>query len=287
MCEPKKTLLFFLFSIFILIQPSSSALDSFVFGGCTQLKFTQGSPYESNLNSILTSLVNSAMFSNYNNFTIQGLSTNSQDTIYSLYQCRGDLSNGDCARCVARAVSQLGTVCLDSIGAALQLEGCFVKYDNRSFLGVEDNTEVLKKCGPLIVYDSNELTRRDEVLAYLAASDGTYKPYRVGASGDVSGVAQCVGDLSESECQECVSEAIGRLKTECGTAPWGEVYLAKCYALYSEGGSHSNGGQDTNNNDDEIEKTLAILVGLIAAVALLVVFISFFRKVCGKGKGDK
>ena len=42
---------------------------------------------------------------------------------------------------------------------------------------------------------------------------------------------------------------------------------------------------DHNHNDDEIEKTLAILVGLIAGVALLIVFLSFLRKVCEKGKG--
>ncbi|EOY01079.1 Plasmodesmata-located protein 6 [Theobroma cacao] len=44
---------------------------------------------------------------------------------------------------------------------------------------------------------------------------------------------------------------------------------------------------DTNNDDDEIEKTLAILIGLIAGVALIIVFVSFLSKVCEKGKGGK
>lgn len=42
---------------------------------------------------------------------------------------------------------------------------------------------------------------------------------------------------------------------------------------------------DENNNDDEIEKTLAILIGLIAGVALLIVFLAFLRKLCEKDKG--
>lgn len=42
---------------------------------------------------------------------------------------------------------------------------------------------------------------------------------------------------------------------------------------------------DANNNDDEVEKTLAIIIGLIAAVALFIVFISFLNKLCEKGKG--
>ncbi|KAH7570906.1 hypothetical protein JRO89_XS05G0219800 [Xanthoceras sorbifolium] len=224
----------------LLTTPSSSATDSFVFGGCSQLKYAQGSPYENNVNSLLASLVNSAMLNTYNNFTFPG--TTSQETLYGLYQCRGDLSSADCGRCVARAVSQLGTLCLDSCGGALQLEGCFVKYDNISFLGVEDKTVVVKKCGPLTAFDSDGLIRRDAVLGYLGSGDGSYKTYRVGGSGNINGVAQCVGDLSASECQDCLSEAIGRLKTDCGAAKWGDVYLAKCYARYSAGGDHSHGG---------------------------------------------
>ena len=135
------------------ITPSSSATNSFVFGGCSQLKYTSGSPYENNVNSLLTSLVNSAMSTTYNNFTVPGIES-PQDTLYGLFQCRGDLMGNDCSRCVAFAVSQLGTLCVDSFGGALQLEGCFVKYDNTSFLGVEDKTEVVKKCGPSIGYDS-------------------------------------------------------------------------------------------------------------------------------------
>ncbi|KAK7815834.1 cysteine-rich repeat secretory protein 12 [Quercus suber] len=44
-----------------LTTPSNSATESFVFGGCSQLKYTLGSPYENNINSLLTSLVNSTI----------------------------------------------------------------------------------------------------------------------------------------------------------------------------------------------------------------------------------
>ncbi|KAK8567518.1 hypothetical protein V6N13_105482 [Hibiscus sabdariffa] len=273
---------------FFFVNRSNSATDSFVFGGCSQLKYTSGSPYDSNVNSILTSLVNSAMYTSYSNFTVPAAGAASQDTVYGLFQCRGNLNGGDCSRCVARAVSQLGTLCLDSTGGALQLEGCFVKYDNTSFLGVEDKTVVAKKCGPMTSSTySDELTRRDAVLGYLGSSDGTYRPFRVGGSGDLQGVAQCVGDLSPSECQDCLSAAIGQLKTECAGAKWGDMYLAKCYVRYSEGGNHSHGQNDTNDDDDEIEKTLAILIGLIAGVALLILFVSFLSKLCENGKGGK
>ncbi|OVA11200.1 Gnk2-homologous domain [Macleaya cordata] len=223
-----------IFSSLLNPSESGSSIDSFIYGGCSQLKYVPGSAYESNINSLLTSLVNSATFSTYNNFTIVG--SPPQDVVYGLYQCRGDLSMPDCASCVAHAVSQLGILCVDSCGGVLELQGCFVKYDNTSFLGVEDKTVVLKKCGPSVGYDTDLIGRRDALLAGLGSGGG---PYRVGGSGKVQGMAQCVGDLSPSECQDCLSEAIGRLRSDCGTAVSGDMFLGKCYARYSAGGIDS------------------------------------------------
>ncbi|XP_059623214.1 plasmodesmata-located protein 7-like isoform X2 [Cornus florida] len=227
------SLLTFLLSLSSFLIPSHSSIDSFVYGGCSQIKYIPNSPYESNLNSLLTSLVNSATYSSYNNFTITG--STPQDSVYGLYQCRGDLAMPDCAACLARSVSQLGALCSQSCGGAVQLQGCFAKYDNTTFMGVEDKAVVLKKCGPSIDYDSDLINGKDAMLDSLGGAGG---PYRVGGSGDVQGVAQCVGDLSVSECQDCVKEAIGRLRSDCGNAVYGDVFLGKCYARYSTSGAH-------------------------------------------------
>ncbi|KAL7000892.1 hypothetical protein U1Q18_002044 [Sarracenia purpurea var. burkii] len=274
----------FFLTISILAHSSSSATDSFVYGGCSQPKYNPGTPYESNVNSLLTSLVNSASFSNFNNFKVSVPGSAPGDVVYGLFQCRGDLRSSDCRNCVARSVSQVGILCGNSAGGALQLEGCFVKYDNTSFLGVEDKAVVMKKCGPSIAYDSQGLTRRDALLDYLAAG-GQY--FRVGGSGKVRGVAQCVQDLSLSQCQDCLSEAIGRLKGECGPAAWSDMFLGKCYARYSQSVDYSNSksSSGSGSNDDEIEKTLAILVGLIAGVALIIIFLSFLSKVLENKEG--
>lgn len=246
------------------------------------MKYTPGSAFESNLNSLLTSLVNSATFSSYNNFTILG--STSQDVVYGLYQCRGDLSMPDCAMCVARSITQIGTICPDSTGGSLQLQGCFIKYDNTTFLGVEDKTVLMKKCGPSLGYDQDLMSRRDAVLGGIGSGGGLY---RVGASGKIQGVAQCVGDLSMSECQDCVSDAIGSLKSECGAAVSGDMFLGKCYARYSAGKigeSASKSGSGSSSNDGE--RAFAITIGLLAGVALVIVFLSFIRKVAS-GKGGK
>ncbi|KAF8010055.1 hypothetical protein BT93_J0889 [Corymbia citriodora subsp. variegata] len=255
---------------------SPTGTATFLFGGCTQQRFAPGSAYESNLDSLLTSLLNSATYSSYNNFTVE--SSSPQDVIYGLYQCRGDLSMPDCATCVARAVTRAGELCSKTCGGAVQLEGCYVKYDNDSFLGVEDKTVVMKKCGPSDGDEAGPMGQRDAVLANLASEGGLY---RVGGSGEVQGSAQCIGDLSAGECQDCLSEAIGRLKSECGMAVYGDMFLAKCYARYSTGraGQHVYPQPHEGKSTDEGSKTFAIIVGLLAGVALLIIFVAFIRKV--------
>ncbi|XP_027336904.1 cysteine-rich repeat secretory protein 60 isoform X2 [Abrus precatorius] len=257
----------------------SSSTDFFLYGGCTQLRYTPNSPYESNLNSLLTSLVNSATYASYNNFTVVGSSPN--DVVYGLYQCRGDLAMPDCATCVARAISRAGELCPATCGGAVQLDGCFVKYDNATFLGVEDKTVVLRKCGPSVGYQSGAMGVRDSVLNGLAGSGGNF---RVGGSGELKGVAQCTGDLSFAECQDCVAEAIKRLRSDCVGGNFGDMFLAKCYARYSTTGAHVYTTAHAKSSNDG-EKTFAIIIGLLAGVAILIIFLAFLRRICeGQGK---
>ncbi|KAK4430431.1 Plasmodesmata-located protein 7 [Sesamum alatum] len=270
-------LLAFPLQLFFFILASSSP-DAFLYGGCSQIKYTPDSPYQSNLNSLLTSLVNSATYSSYNKYTVMG--SNPQDVVYGLYQCRGDLSMPDCATCVAQAVTRLGPLCPQTCGGAVQLDGCFVKYDNASFIGVEDKTVAMKKCGPSDGYNSDEMGRRDAVLAGMNGAGGAY---RVGAAEDVNGVAQCVGDLSMGQCQDCLTEAIRRLKAECGGAVFGDMFLAKCYARYSTSGAQ-NYARSSNHDSShsESEKTFAIVVGLLAGVALVIIFLTFIGRLFGR-----
>ena len=82
------------------------------------------------------------------------------------------------------------------------------------------------------------MTARDAVLAYLGTSGRIDNTYRVSSFGNVQVLALCGGDLSPSQCRDCLLDAIKRLKTDCRAARWAEVYLAKCYARFLEGGNY-------------------------------------------------
>ncbi|XP_042404340.1 plasmodesmata-located protein 6-like isoform X2 [Zingiber officinale] len=278
-----KFLLFLFFSS--MASSSSDDFTDFVYGGCSQPKYAPASPYKSNIETLFTSLANSAALSSYANFTSAAAS--GAPEAYGLFQCRGDLPVSNCAACVRSGLSQLSALCPSAAGAAVQLRGCLLRYGNDSFLGKPDTAVLYRKCSSSSAYGgghgggdpSLQLSMRDAALAALLESGG--RSYRLGTAGEAKAVAQCVGDQSGKQCDECTAAALARLREACGrVAAAGDAYLGKCYVRYWSDGVDTSDDDD----DDEIGKTVAIIIGLIAGVALVLVCLSFIRKARNKGK---
>ncbi|KAK4476506.1 hypothetical protein RD792_015662 [Penstemon davidsonii] len=89
-----------------------------------------------------------------------------------------------------------------------------------------------KKCSNSDNNDVEFLRRRDDVLADLQGA----MSFRVSATGAVEGYAQCLGDLGGSDCSGCLADAVMKVKSLCGSAAAGEVYLGQCYVRYWEAG---------------------------------------------------
>ncbi|XP_074588926.1 plasmodesmata-located protein 7-like [Curcuma longa] len=274
-------LLLLLFSSMASSSSSASSDDDFVYAGCSQPKYAAASPYQYNLGALFASLANSAAFSSYANFTSAAAGT---PAAYGLFQCRGDMAVSECAACVRSGLSQLSALCPSAAGASVQLRGCYLRYGNDSFLGKPDTSVLYKKCASPSASGGHgddesgmQLSMRDAALAALQPSGGG--SYRVGAAGEVKAVAQCVGDQSAKQCDECTAAAVARLKEVCGLAGAGDAYLGKCYVRYS------SDGVDASHDDhgDEAGKTVAIIIGLIAGVALILLFLSFIRKAGNQG----
>uniref|UniRef100_A0A7N0ZR26 Gnk2-homologous domain-containing protein n=1 Tax=Kalanchoe fedtschenkoi TaxID=63787 RepID=A0A7N0ZR26_KALFE len=252
----------------------------YIYGGCSNVKYSSNSSYKRNLENALTSMVNSATFQPYNNVTVE--SSNPQEVVYGLYQCRGDIAMPDCAACVQEAVSQFSWLCPDqNCGGVIQMEGCFVKYDNDSFLSKQDKQVVMRKCGPTDGYDDQVKSTRDGVLAGLLNSG---QLYRASASENIQSVAQCTGDLNPSQCQDCLTEAIRKVKQECFMAAYGDMFLGKCYVRYTINMVHAPSGK-AHSMFSSNEKTFAIIAGLLAGIVLLIIFLMFLKKIFIGEKG--
>nr|XP_043620842.1 plasmodesmata-located protein 6-like [Erigeron canadensis] len=291
------TTLFFSFFIsylimFISVLSIPTTNDSDIYVQCSQLYFDSMTPYESNVNSLFTSLVDSSSIYNFNKFQISSPPgyDSQNDVVYGLFQCRADLSSSNCKQCVTNSVSQLKTNCPVSKGGGIQLDGCLVKYDNSSFFGVEDNMEVLKRCGPSVGYNSEVLNRVDAALANLITGNGQY--FRSCDFGSIQGVAQCVQDLSASDCQDCLSEACGRLRSECETSTWGDMYLGKCYIRYIDQGNDNHRGKNNctsscskngeGGNDSNIWKVIGYILAALAGGGLTLSATISIKNCCNK-----
>ncbi|GFP97902.1 cysteine-rich repeat secretory protein 15 [Phtheirospermum japonicum] len=212
----------------------------FIYSGCSQEKYQPNTPYETNLNSLLSSIVASSSRTLYNLFAVGNATGSPPDSAaYGLYQCRGDLKPGDCSTCIAGLVSQIALLCPYTSGASLQLDGCFVRYEETDFLGILDNSLRYKKCSAGGDGGDGEfLRRRDGVLADLQG--GAAAGFGVSAAGAVEGYAQCLGDLAAADCAACLGEAVVEVKSLCGAAAAGDVFLAQCYVRYWESGYYDD-----------------------------------------------
>lgn len=285
--------LLFLFSFFCRLSSCfSDDTTSFVFAGCSQAKYTPNTPYQYNLNSLLASLANSASMSTFANFTSNLASPSSP--AYGLYQCRGDLPIPTCHQCIRSSIIQLSPLCNFSTSAAVQLRGCVIRYGNDSFLGKPGKTLLYRRCGATATtisngYEADLVGMREGVLeALLEGSRQTAGLYKAGRVGYVDGVAQCIGDQSEEECRECVAEAVKEMRSICGgPALSGEVYLEKCYVVYeakggvypsSSSSSMTRSGVSDGGNGKLISKQMVMIIGIAAALLLLVLCLYFLGR---------
>ncbi|XP_042504592.1 plasmodesmata-located protein 8-like [Macadamia integrifolia] len=262
-----------LFLLFSSLYAHQVKAFIFIYGGCSQEKYQPNTPFETNLKSLLSSIATSGSQSTFNSFAIGNSTSASPDvSVYGLYQCRGDLKTTECGSCTQNAVSQITLLCPNCRGASLQLDGCFVRYESFDFLGKLETNLMHKKCSGSVGGDVEFFKRRDDVIADLETATG----FRVSSLGLVEGVVQCLGDLSSADCSSCLSEAVSKLKNVCGSAAAADVYLAKCYSKYWASGYYDSSSD--SSNDDQVGKSVAIIVGVLAGLAIVVVLLSFLLK---------
>ncbi|KAI5430624.1 plasmodesmata-located protein 8 [Lathyrus oleraceus] len=265
--------------IFSSLFPTSHSYPSrthiTIYASCSQEKYQPNTPFKSNLNSFLSSVATSSSEVTYDSFAIGNDTSTGGGVVYVLYQCRGDLHPLDCSKCVGRCVNQIGLVCPYSLGASLQFEGCYVRYEHSGdLLGKLDTGVRYKKCSKGVSSDVEFFRRRDDVLEDLQTANG----FRVSSSGLVQGFAQCLGDLSVSDCSTCLVDAVGKMKSLCGSAAAVDVFLGQCYARYWASGYYD---ERDSHNDDQVGKSVAIIVGVFGGLAVLVVLLSICKKAAG------
>jgi NAD-dependent SIR2 family protein deacetylase len=76
--------------------------------------------------------------SGFNTSSVEGKINNS--VVYGLLQCRGDLNSSECQHCTTTMKEMLVQKCQNNISRFIQIDDCFLRYNNHIFYNYSDNS---------------------------------------------------------------------------------------------------------------------------------------------------
>ncbi|RVX19273.1 Cysteine-rich repeat secretory protein 3 [Vitis vinifera] len=226
----------------------STDFTNLVYKGCADQKFQDPSGvYSKTLKPLFDSLVSQSSTKNFSTAT----SGEGQSSITGLYQCRGDLSNSQCYTCVGKLPDLCTKLCGKAIAARVQLSGCYMRYEVAGFKQVTATELLYKVCGSTQASQSGFEEKRDTTF-------GMMEKGVEGGDGFYTGTYESVYVL-------------------------GSVRGHGSYSYYPTGvpsQSSAESGQST-------EKTVALVVGGVAALGFGIACLMFVRTAFKKHHSSK
>ncbi|XP_027364745.1 cysteine-rich receptor-like protein kinase 25 [Abrus precatorius] len=152
--------------------------------------------------------------------------SNTPDTVYGLFNCRGVVPRQVCQDCVARGTKELSSKCEFEKEGMLWRDQCFVRYSNRYFFSVVEKEPILGFFNTINVTTNNNtdfITTLAKTLTQVvaeAANSGvpgnknfaTKKAsLSLVESRSLYTCADCTSDLSSKDCYACLHEAINSI----------------------------------------------------------------------------
>ncbi|GJM88945.1 hypothetical protein PR202_ga05531 [Eleusine coracana subsp. coracana] len=199
--------------------------------------YTRGGAFQSNLESLLSSLPSSAAASG-------GFAENATgaapDEAYGLAQCRRDASARDCSKCVDTLAQKLSSGCQGLKSAIAVASPCMLRYSNVSFFGKADTSYLIYYNAPLNATEPDLfMTRLDGLMSNLTrkAAHGNPRMFAAGAVDHtplvkIYGMAQCTGDLGGDDCYSCLDRAAAYIPTYWGRKQGGQAILWSCFVRF-------------------------------------------------------
>ncbi|CAH2056601.1 unnamed protein product [Thlaspi arvense] len=268
----------FLSLLVLFLAAESADYTSLVYKGSAKQALTDPSGvYSQALSSLFGSLVSQSSKTKFFKTSAGGGQTN----VSGLFQCRGDLSNVDCYNCVSRLPVLIDKLCGgDPAAARVQLQGCYMLYEVAGFSEVSGMEMLYKTCSGKNAAGSGFDERRDAAFSALTNNIGSSPGFYTTSYQSVYVLGQCEGDLSTSDCGNCVKTAVQRTQVECGSSV--SVVEGVKIDYCNNAGMHLiRVGSGTNTG-----KTVAIILGGAVGVGFVVVLLMFARNLLKKHDGE-
>uniref|UniRef100_A0A803LKV6 Gnk2-homologous domain-containing protein n=1 Tax=Chenopodium quinoa TaxID=63459 RepID=A0A803LKV6_CHEQI len=208
--------------------------------------FDNNSKYQANLNTLFRFLSSNSTNPTGFHQAVSGNGENAKDTIEAVYGpflCRGDQNISSCQDCVTTATTTdlPNLYCPNRKEAIIWYDECMVRYSNKSFFNTMDDSWAVIMWYNGNINTTGNATRfmelmynmMNNVIAVRAADGGKQKKFatdlvKVSKFRTIYGLGQCTPDLSASDCNLCLVDAIGKFTV----SQFGRVLQPSCYAEY-------------------------------------------------------
>ncbi|XP_031390375.1 cysteine-rich receptor-like protein kinase 10 isoform X1 [Punica granatum] len=211
------------------VEPLST-LCSYQYGN-----YSANSTFENNLKLLLQSLTSNTPITGFNDTSVG----NSTAQVYGQALCRGDTNSTECRDCVKIAAQGIMSQCNKSLDALIWYERCQVRYSVMNFFSLmvytgkytDSNYPRNVTANPARLY-SHWIYMMTNISGE-AAFDPSLQMFATGvvnftASRAIYGLVQCTRDISASDCNSCLRQALGDLRTCCYTREGGMILSRNC-----------------------------------------------------------
>ncbi|KAJ6935252.1 hypothetical protein NC652_010303 [Populus alba x Populus x berolinensis] len=199
--------------------------------------YTDNSPFQNNLETLMASLSSNASVSKIFN-TSTGIDP---DRVYAQYMCLNYVKNESCRTCVAAASQDIRQLCPGDKEAVVWGELCQLRYSNQRFLGHLDVSGNIPQQNPKNISNPEHLSlvvnKTLSSLIKKAAFGPSANMYATGdepftGSDSVFSLVQCSTDLSPNDCYTCLEVAIKNVTTCCYFSRGARIFSRSCYLRY-------------------------------------------------------
>ncbi|XP_074267400.1 cysteine-rich receptor-like protein kinase 6 [Silene latifolia] len=201
--------------------------------------FTNGSTYQTNLNTLFRALASNAT-NNPSGFYRTTVGNPSIEAVYGEYLCRGDLNISSCHQCVDTATTtDIPRLCPNKKVGIVWYDKCLVRYSNSSFFNNMDESPAMiawnyaNIIGDKSRYLDAVTNMISNVLAVRAAEGGSFQKFATdfvnySAIQPIYGLGQCTPNLNANDCYECLNSSIQYFHQK----PGGRVLAPSCIVRF-------------------------------------------------------
>ncbi|KAJ8755531.1 hypothetical protein K2173_019329 [Erythroxylum novogranatense] len=202
---------------------------------CFKPDFKAKSPFEANLNKLISSLSYWTPDIGYGRDSI-GEGT---DAVHGIAVCRADMNHDDCRTCVDGAGKEIRKRCSLNGGGIIWYASCMLKYSKSKFFSQIDLENQVHGCSPnKVPYPIALVREKRKLFRWLIKGASKNEKFfaagnmKVGLANPIYGFVQCSRDLSSVDCKKCLKKARRMLKTTCRTKACGFVFTGSCMIKY-------------------------------------------------------